>query len=205
CLEELHDLRALDRAGEQAEVKTPVADACNDRKLLPAETILKDRSLALGGPCACATRSFGQTRLVDKDDHSALSRSDFFNSGHLLLCQLRIARSLRSRAWPVGRCTLQPSLPSNLHTDVETIETAKRSRMTCAIRGTVHSSVPKPAATAPAFKTRTSSSRCSRLSRSGRPKCADRRKPSTPPASRARSQRITVWRDTPTLRATSAW
>ena len=37
----------------------------------------------------------------------------FFYAGHLLAFQVRIARSSRSRAWPLGRCTLQPSRPSH--------------------------------------------------------------------------------------------
>jgi hypothetical protein len=123
--EELHDLRTLDRAVEQPEVKSPVAQASNHRELLPAEAVLQDGSLALRSPGSCATRSFGQTRLVDEDDYSALSRSDFFSSGHLLAFHLRTARSSRSRAWPVGRCTLQPSRPSNRHTEEATIFTVR--------------------------------------------------------------------------------
>src|SRR6185312_2801155 len=110
-----------DRAIEQAEVEPPVAQAGNHRQLFPAEAVLKDRSLALRSPCSCATRSLGQTRFVDEDDYSALSRSDFFSSGHLLAFHCRTARSSRSRAWPVGRCTLQPSRPSNRQTEEGTI------------------------------------------------------------------------------------
>src|SRR5271156_6344715 len=103
--EELDDLRTLNRAVEQSEVEAPVAQAGDHRQLFPAEAVLEHRRLTFGSPGSCATRSFRQTRLVDKDDHSALSRSDFFSSGHLLAF-LRTARSSRSRAWPVGRCTL---------------------------------------------------------------------------------------------------
>jgi len=51
-LEELHDLRALDRAGEQAEVKAPEADSGNRRNQLPAKAISQNRCLASGSPSA---------------------------------------------------------------------------------------------------------------------------------------------------------
>src|SRR5216684_1706984 len=203
--EELDDLRTLNRAVEQSEVEATEAQASDHRELLPAEAVLQHGRLTFRSPGSCATRSFGQTRLVDEDDHSALSRSDFFSSGHLLAFQVRTARSSRSRAWPVGRCTLQPSRPSNRQTEVGTSFTENFVSISCAIRGAVHNSVEKPAASARSLSSRTSSWRCAALSRSGRPKCGARRNASMPPSCRARSQRITVWRDTPTRRATSAW
>src|SRR5579863_521473 len=203
--EELDDLRTLNRAVEQSEVEAPVAQAGDHRELFPAEAVLQHGRLTFRSPSSCATRSFGQTRLVDENDYSALSRSDFFSSGHLLAFHVRTARSSRSRAWPVGRCTLQPSRPSNRQTEVGTSFTENFVSISCAIRGAVHNSVEKPAASAPSLSSRTSSSRCAALSRSGRPKCGARRNASMPPSCRARSQRITVWRDTPTRRATSAW
>src|ERR1700722_4635556 len=80
-LEELNDLRALDRTGEETKVETPIAHAGDDRELLPREAVLQDRCLALRGPGTCAAGSFGQTRFVDEDDYSALPRSDFFMAG----------------------------------------------------------------------------------------------------------------------------
>src|SRR5271155_942075 len=203
--EELDDLGALDRAVEQSEIKAPVAQARDHRELFPAEAILQHGRLTFRCPGSGATRSFGQTRLVDEDDYSTLSRSDFFSSGHLLAFHVRTARSSRSRAWPVGRCTLQPSRPSKRQTEVGTSFTQNCVSISCAIRGAVHNSVEKPAASAPSLSNRTSSWRCAALSRPGRPKCGARRSASMPPSRRARSQRITVWRDTPTRRATSAW
>ena len=61
-LQELHDLRALDRAIEQTEVKSPVAQARDHRQLLPAEAVLKHRRLSLRGPGACATGSLRRNR-----------------------------------------------------------------------------------------------------------------------------------------------
>src|SRR5579862_5838062 len=100
--EKFNDLGTLDRAVEQPEVKSPVAQPSDHRELLPAEAVLQHRCLSLRGPGSRATRSLGQTRLVNEDDYSALSRSDFFNSGHLLAFHVRTARSSRSRATPVA-------------------------------------------------------------------------------------------------------
>src|SRR5262249_49857905 len=103
--EELDDLRALDRSGEQAEVETPVTDSRYRGQLLPAKAVLQNGCFPSGSPGACATGALGQTRFVYEDDDSSLSRCDFFSSGHLLFFQVAIARSSRWRAWPVGRCT----------------------------------------------------------------------------------------------------
>ena len=108
--------------------KSPVTQAGDHRELLPAEAVLQHGRLALRGPGSCATRSLGQTRLVDEDDYSALSRSDFFGSGHLLTFHCRTTRSSRSRAWPVGRRTLQPSHSSNPQAEEATIFTTHLPR-----------------------------------------------------------------------------
>jgi hypothetical protein len=84
CLQELGDLRTLDRAGEQAEVEPQETHPRDSRQLLPTEAVLQDRSFASWRPGACATGTLGQTRPVYEDDDSSLSRCDFFSSGHLL-------------------------------------------------------------------------------------------------------------------------
>src|ERR1019366_10372440 len=76
--EELDNLRALDRSGEQSEVEAPEAHPSDHRQLLPSEAVLQDRCLASGRPSSRAAGTFGQTRLVDEDDHSSLPRSAFF-------------------------------------------------------------------------------------------------------------------------------
>jgi hypothetical protein len=101
--EKLGDLRTLDRAVEQAKVEVPIDDPGNYRQLLPAEAVLQYRRLTLGSPRSRATRSLGQTRFVDKDDSSALSRSDRFSAGYLLAFQVRIARSATARSSPAVR------------------------------------------------------------------------------------------------------
>lgn len=91
--EELDNLGALDRAIEKSEVEAPVAQACDHRQLLPAKAVLQHGRLAFWSPGSCATRSFGQIRLVDEDDYSALSGRVFFKAGHLLSFHVRTARS----------------------------------------------------------------------------------------------------------------
>ena len=54
------------------------------------EAVLQDRRLTFRGPGSCAAGSFGQTRFVDEDDYSALSRSDFFSSGYLLAGSMKM-------------------------------------------------------------------------------------------------------------------
>src|SRR5215469_806823 len=203
-LQELDHLRRADRAATQSEVETPEGHCSDHRELLPAEAVLKDRSLAPWGPGACATRSLRQSRLIDEDDDSALSRRYFFSSGHLRAFQVRIAFSSRCRAWPVGRCTLQPSARSSRHTEGSVSSTAKRCSMRVRIRGSVHSSVAKPAANAPIFSPSISSSHCASESRRGRPKRLGRLSASAPPSCLLRSHLETELRVVPTRRATSA-
>src|SRR5579863_116303 len=203
-LQELDDLRALDRTFEEAKVEAPKTHPCHDRKLLPGEAVLQDGGLSLRSPSTCAAGSLRQTRLVDEDDYSPLPRGDFFSAGHLFCFQLRIAASSRSRARPVGRCTLQPSSCRILQTEDCASFTPKRSSISIPTRGSVHSSLVKPAARAPAFNNLMSCARCSSLSLGGRPKRSARFKPEDPPCSCSFLQRNTDWRDTPTRRATSA-
>src|SRR6185437_481541 len=183
-LKELHHLRALDRAGEEA--------------------VLQHRRLALRRPGACAAGSLGQTRLVNEDDYSALPRGDFFIAGHLLSFQVRMAASSRCRARPVGRCTLHPNCCSSLQTEDCENCTPKRSLISMPMRGSVHSSLVKPAANAPLLRASISSVRCASLSLGGRPKRCGRFRAAMPPRSCNFVHRNTDCRVTPTRRATSA-
>src|SRR5215469_4099620 len=203
-LQELHHLWALDRAGEESKVKPPEAHSGDHRQLLPGEAVLQDRCLTPWGPGTRAAGSFGQTRLVDEDDYSALPRSDFFTAGHRFCFQVRIAASSRCRARPVGRCTLQPSCCSCRHTEDWENSTPKRSLISIPMRGSVHSSLVKPAAIAPLFSALISSARCASSSLEGRPKRFGRCSAAMPPFSCSFVQRNTDWRETPTRRATSA-
>src|SRR6185437_1191689 len=46
CLQELHDLWTLDRAGEESKVEAPEAHSSNHRQLLPGKAVLQDWCLA---------------------------------------------------------------------------------------------------------------------------------------------------------------
>lgn len=199
------DLWILDRTAEQVELEESVAQGCNDGALPPAEAAPQDWSLASRGPRSRATRFLGLIRFVDEDDYSALPRRFFFSAGGLLAFHARTARSSGSRVWPVGRCTTQPNRRSGRRTDEATIFTAKFVSISCANGGNVHSSVGNPVDSAPSLSSRTSALHCASVSRSGSPKCVARFNAYRPPSWRARSQRITVWRETPTWRGTSAW
>ncbi len=97
-LKEFDDLRRADRSGNEPKVKASEARPGNHRQLLPTEAILRNWGLAPGSPGTCATRSLGQTRLVDEDDYSALSRGDCLRHATSLSFQVRRARSSRFRA-----------------------------------------------------------------------------------------------------------
>ena len=77
--------------------------------------------------------------------------------------------------WPVSPCAYLVANVGGGGAD------AHFSSINRAIRGNVHSSVAKPAASDSAFSTRTNSSRWDSQSRSGRPKCSARRSASSPP------------------------
>src|SRR5581483_12120164 len=203
-LQELNDLRTLDRAREETEVEAPEAHSGNHRELLPGEAVLQNRSLALRGPGACATGAFRQSRLVNKDDYSALPCGDFFTAGHLFFFHSAMAASSRCRARPVGRCTLHPNCCSIRHTEGCESSIWKRSLISLAMRRSVHSSLANPAANAPVLSALSSSVRCASSSFGGRPNRFGRSRPRIPPCGWRFDQRNTDWRLTPTRRATSA-
>ena len=76
--EKLNDLRTLDRTGEEAKVEAPIVHLSDDRQFILEKGVLQSLRSALLSPECCATGSFGQTRLVDEDEHSELPRSDFY-------------------------------------------------------------------------------------------------------------------------------
>ena len=107
--EKLHDLRCLDRAGEEPEVKVPPGDAGDRRESLPVEVVLEDWRLPAGCPRPAPVGALAQPALVDEDDRLPLAGGVFFTAGHRRRFQRRIAASSRSKARPVGRWQLQPS------------------------------------------------------------------------------------------------
>jgi hypothetical protein len=107
--EELDDLRAFDRTGEEPEVETPPRDAGDRGEQVPVEMVLEDRRLPPGRPGPAAVGPLAQSALVDEDDRLPLRGSVFFSAGQRTRFQWRIAASFRSSARPVGRWQLQPS------------------------------------------------------------------------------------------------
>lgn len=75
-LQGLNHLGRTDRAGIPAEVEAREQSSCDHGQLLPAEAVLKHRGLTATSPSSRAARSLGETRFVDEDDCSALSRRD---------------------------------------------------------------------------------------------------------------------------------
>lgn len=78
--QELHQLWALDAAGEEPEVEVPEGHAGNGGALLPGEAVLQHRRLPLGRPGAHPGRPFAQSRFVDEDEGAPLAPGFFFGS-----------------------------------------------------------------------------------------------------------------------------
>jgi len=166
--------------------------------------VLKDRCLPPRSAGACATRTFGNTRLAHEDDDSSLSRCDFLSCSRCLTFQVRIGRSLRSRAWPVGRSTLQPIRRNARHTEGIDRRVPKRSWISATMHDSVDISARCPAASAPCLSSPYSSFRCASVSQDLPPGRPTRETRSGPAPASARSQRINDRRNTRSWRATSA-
>ncbi len=204
CREKLDDLRSFDAAWKQTEVKLPEAYPRYSGELFPREAVLQDWCLSAGCPGAHPRGTFGKPRLVDENYGLAAFFGVFFSAGHCRCFHSRMAGSLRWMARPVGRWQLKPSSRSNRHTCTSLYCRPKRFAITVRTRGRVHSSVGKPAASAPRLSRCASSRRCAAPNPPGRPRglalsaC-------WPSASSFFAQVCTDWRLTPTRRATSAW
>jgi hypothetical protein len=92
---------------------------------LPREAILQHRRVPLSSPGTYATRSLGQTDSSMKIIARPCRAAIFLRRATSWACQVRVVLSLRWRAWSVGRCTLQRSVPSNGHTEEWFKRTAK--------------------------------------------------------------------------------
>src|SRR5437868_7377122 len=109
-LQKIDDLRTLDRTSVQPEIETQERESSNRRQTLPVEIELENGGLPAGRPRATPMRPLAQSAFVDEDDRAPFSARFFLIADHFFLFQVRISSSLRSRARPVGRCGLQPSL-----------------------------------------------------------------------------------------------
>ncbi len=99
-----------------------------------------------------------------------------------------MACSSRWRAWPAGRCTLQPICRSVFHTAPGVRRTPKRASINAAIRSSVHNSFAYPAAIAPPFSSCASSSNWTSKSWRRRPRWPTVAMCLMPPASSRRSE-----------------
>ena len=150
-VEKLNQLRTLDRTWKESEVEALESDPSDRRELVPVEVILQDRGVAARCPTANLSRSFAQSRFVDKDDDSPLFSGVFFNSGQRTRFQRRIPASSRSSARPVGRWLLNPSDIRIRHTWLSLYRRANFSSIIWPTRRNVHNSVAKPCASAPSL------------------------------------------------------
>ena len=114
--QKLDDLEALDTAGLNLEIEPPEGQAPDDRKAFPVEGLMQHRSLPSWSPSAGPRGTCAQPALVNKDDGSPLLPGLFFNAGHSVRCQRRMAFSSRSTARRSGRWQLKPLAPSNRQT-----------------------------------------------------------------------------------------
>lgn len=102
-LEKLDDLEAFDAAGVNLEIKSPERQAADNRKTFPVERFVQHWSLPAQRPSARSRGPSAQSAFVDKDDGAPLLPGLFFNAGHSVRDQRRIALSSRSTARRSGR------------------------------------------------------------------------------------------------------
>ena len=114
--QKLDDLEALDAAGMNLEIEPPERQATDDGKAFPVKSLMQHRGFSTRSPSACPRWARAQSAFVNKDDGSPLLLRLFFNAGHSVRCQRRIAFSSRSTARRSGRWQLKPLAPSKRQT-----------------------------------------------------------------------------------------
>ena len=114
--QKLDNLETFDAAGMDLEIEPPEGQAADDRKAFPVEGLVQHRGLPARCPGAYPRGAGAQSAFVDKDDGSPLLPGLFFNAGHSVRCQRRIAFSSRSTARRSGRWQLKPLAPSKRQT-----------------------------------------------------------------------------------------
>src|SRR6478672_3099770 len=204
CGQKLNDLRGTDRAVEEAKIEAPPAQARDCRHLLPGEALLDDRRLSSQSPSTGDWTLLGQSRLVYEDDGPSLASGLFFSAGHCLRFHCTIACSSRCSALRSGFCGVKPRLRNSSHPPVLLYATPNSRLISARTRLIVHSSVAKPAASAPCNNIRRSPSHCVASKCLGRPNGLRLSLPTAPFAlASCCAQSLTDWRVTPSRRATS--
>lgn len=83
CGQELDDLRALDGARMDLEIEIPQRHSRDDRKTLPAKSLLDHRSLAARRPSPHPVRARAQAAFVDEDNGASLPLGFFLRFGQV--------------------------------------------------------------------------------------------------------------------------
>src|SRR5712691_9616732 len=140
-----------DRAGEETEVEVPKRYPGNRREVVPVEVVLEDRRLSFGRPCPDSVGPFREAALVDEDNGSPFFFGVFFRVAHRCFFHHRIASSSLSKAFPTGRCGVNPSCRRSRQTWPGWNFTPNSSWMTLPTRQLVQSPVVNPSLSGPAF------------------------------------------------------
>src|SRR5829696_9541180 len=177
-----------------------------DRGALPVEPVDQHGGVPAGRPGRAHDRGQRNAGLVEEADDGLAPPGVFLILGQSLATHWRIACSLRSWARRAGRCRLQSRRwRSSRHTCAGWWRTPVRRQMTMAMRSRVHRSVSKPWALAPFSRACSACSRWASDTWGVRPGAPRLCRPAVPSACQRWCQRLTVWRETPRVRATSAW
>jgi hypothetical protein len=81
CFEEFDNLRTFDSARMNLKIEVPQCYARDDRKTLPAESLLDHRRLAARRPSSHPVRAGAQAAFVDEDNGAPLLQRFFFSFG----------------------------------------------------------------------------------------------------------------------------
>src|SRR3954454_19115118 len=200
--QKVHDLLRANGSGKETKVELPEGQAGDDRELFPVETVLEHGRSSTQAPSTRHTRALRQTGLVYEDDGAAFAPGFFLSAGQVCRFQRAMSSSLRWVARFSGFWQEKPSRRSKCHKWPVLYCTPKRFAISLPIRGKVHSSVGYPQLMAPAIRSLLNSRSCSPSSWRGRPN-VPRLSESCPPVSKRCSHAATVWRVTPSCRATS--
>src|SRR5271167_3024382 len=168
-LQEFDELRTADGASVHAEVEIPEADTGDHRQLLPIEAVLQHRCLTFRRPSLDPSGALAQSAFVDEDDGAPFAAGLFFSAGQRLARHCLIAASSRWIARPAGRWLEKPSSRRIRQTLTVLYATPNSRSINLATRASVHSSVGKSLATAPASKALPSCFFCAASMPPGRP------------------------------------
>jgi hypothetical protein len=206
-----HDhVRAVNRAPKMAGVEPralPVerrGHGDETRDLAPLGDTPEDGRVAAGRPRGDDVGPKRETCFVQEGNDPPASTSPFLIRGQSRRNHAAMRASLRSAACVAGRCGVHPCARRMRPQERQWWRTPHVRCATALIRRSVHRSVSNPAATAPRRNTRSSWRQIRRSTCGGRPVCGRRPNAARPPRRTICCHRLTLWRLTPTRRATAA-